>query len=159
MCTAPAQAQAGLSPEQIEARFRVLEDRIKQLEAELAEVKGEPAPEPEPAAPAVTQFAPEPEPAPLPMAEVIPTEGTESADFYSGEVRMPLSGYMDFHLNKPQGEPGTADFHRFVLLFGHSFNKRIQFWSELEIEHAFVSGEEVSGEIELEQAYLDFSWS
>ena len=90
------------------------------------------------------------------MAEVIPTAGTASADFYSREIRMPVSGYMDFHVNKPQDEPGTADFHRFVLLFGHSFSNRIQFWSELELEHAFVEGAEESGELELEQAYLDF---
>ena len=63
---------------------------------------------------------------------------------------------MDFHVNKPQDEPGTADFHRFVLLFGHSFSNRIQFWSELELEHAFGEGAKESGELELEQAYLDF---
>ncbi len=90
------------------------------------------------------------------MAEVIPTTGTRSADFYARETRMPFSGYMDYHFNKPEGEPGVADFHRFVLLFGHSFNHRIQFWSELELEHAFVEGGEEGGELELEQAYLDF---
>jgi hypothetical protein len=92
----------------------------------------------------------------LPMAEVLPSPGTESADFFSREVRMPVSGYMDYHFNKPNGEPGVGDFHRFVLLFGHSFNRRIQFWSELELEHAFVEGGEGTGELELEQAYLDF---
>jgi hypothetical protein len=63
---------------------------------------------------------------------------------------------MDFHLNKPRGEPAQLDFHRFVLLFGHSFSDRIKFWSELEIEHALVEGREEKGELELEQAYLDF---
>ena len=68
----------------------------------------------------------------------------------------PLSGYMDFHFNKERSEPGQLDFHRFVLLFGHSFSERIKFWSELEVEHAFVEGGEEKGEVELEQAYLDF---
>jgi hypothetical protein len=95
-------------------------------------------------------------PPPLPMAEVLPSEGTRSADFSSREIRMPVSGYMDYHFNKPSGEPGAADFHRFVLLFGHSFNERIQFWSELELEHALVEGGAENGELELEQAYLDF---
>lgn len=68
----------------------------------------------------------------------------------------PLSGYMDFHFNKPEGEDGVLDFHRFVLLFSHSFSSRIRFVGELELEHAFVEGLEEAGEVELEQAYVDF---
>lgn len=69
---------------------------------------------------------------------------------------MPVTGYMDAHFNKNSGEPGRADFHRFVLLFGHSFSDRIKFWSELELEHSLVEGGEELGEVALEQAYLDF---
>ena len=68
----------------------------------------------------------------------------------------PLSGYMDFHFNKADGEDGVLDFHRFVLLFSHSFSSRIRFVGELELEHALVEGLEESGELELEQAYVDF---
>jgi hypothetical protein len=68
----------------------------------------------------------------------------------------PLSGYMDFHFNKPDGEAGTLDFHRFVLLLTHSFTSRIRFVGELELEHALVEGLEEAGELELEQAYIDF---
>jgi DtxR family Mn-dependent transcriptional regulator len=71
-------------------------------------------------------------------------------------VTGPLSGYMDFHFNKPDGEDGTLDFHRFVLLMNHSFSSRLRFVGELELEHAFVAGLEESGELELEQAYIDF---
>jgi hypothetical protein len=67
-----------------------------------------------------------------------------------------VSGYMDFHFNKPDREDGTLDFHRFVLLFAHSFTPTIRFVSELELEHALVEGLEDRGELELEQAYLDF---
>ena len=74
----------------------------------------------------------------------------------TGETRLPVAGYMDFHLNKAAGESFRPDFHRFVLLFGHSFSERIKFWSELEVEHALVEGGEESGEVALEQAYLDF---
>src|SRR5688572_25049982 len=63
---------------------------------------------------------------------------------------------MDFHFNKPEGQNPTLDFHRFVLLFNHSFTQRIRFVGELELEHAFVEGLEEAGELELEQAYLDF---
>jgi hypothetical protein len=72
------------------------------------------------------------------------------------EQRLPVAGYMDFHFNKPRGEPGQLDFHRFVMQFGHTFSERIKFWSELEVEHALVEGREEKGELELEQAYLDF---
>lgn len=68
----------------------------------------------------------------------------------------PLSGYMDFHFNKPEGEDGVLDFHRFVLVFNHSFSSHIRFVGELELEHAFVEGLEEAGEVELEQAYVDF---
>jgi hypothetical protein len=68
----------------------------------------------------------------------------------------PLSGYMDFHFNKADGEDPILDFHRFVLLMNHSFSSRIRFVGELELEHAFVEGLEQAGELELEQAYVDF---
>ena len=67
----------------------------------------------------------------------------------------PISGYMDFHYNNRQNEDGVLDFHRFVLLFNHSFSERIRFVAELELEHAVVSNE-TEGELELEQAYVDF---
>lgn len=68
----------------------------------------------------------------------------------------PLSGYMDFHVNKVEGMDAVADFHRFVLLLNHAFSPRIRFVGELELEHAFVEGLEEAGELELEQAYVDF---
>ena len=67
-----------------------------------------------------------------------------------------ISGYMDFHVNNVEHRDATVDFHRFVLLFTHSFSDRIRFVSELELEHAFVEGLEEAGELELEQAYIDF---
>src|SRR5918992_2405615 len=70
----------------------------------------------------------------------------------------PISGYMEMHVNAPlsreDGDP-TIDFHRFVLLFSHSFSDRLRFVGELELEHAFVEGLEEAGELELEQAYID----
>jgi hypothetical protein len=70
----------------------------------------------------------------------------------------PISGYMEMHVNAPlsreDGDP-VVDFHRFVLLFSHSFSDRLRFVGELELEHAFVEGLEEAGEVELEQAYVD----
>ena len=67
----------------------------------------------------------------------------------------PISGYMDFHFNNIEDQDPVIDFHRFVLLFSHSFSDRVRFMAELELEHAVVS-RETEGELELEQAYVDF---
>jgi len=127
--------------EELEKRVQALEERLRQMEAAKT-----PAAEP-PRAAAAT-----PAPAPAPVAPPAPVETA------AAEIRSSLSGYMDFHYNKTRGElsPGVLDFHRFVLLFGHNFTDRIKFWSELELEHALVEGREEKGELELEQAYLDF---
>lgn len=74
--------------------------------------------------------------------------------------RTTVGGYGELHFNNFHGENATkkdeVDFHRFVLFFGHRFNDWISFKSEFELEHAFA-GESKPGEIELEQAYLDFN--
>ena len=72
------------------------------------------------------------------------------------ESRVPYSGYMEMHVNHDNLNPTVLDFHRFVLLYGHQFNDRIRFVGELELEHGLVEGGEISGGLELEQAYLDF---
>lgn len=94
-------------------------------------------------------------PAPVSPLQPVSIQG----DYQSqgeGETRLPVSGYMEAHVNKSEGEPALGDFHRFVLLFGHSFSDRIKFWSELEFEHALIEGGVEKGEVALEQAYLDF---
>ncbi len=89
------------------------------------------------------------------VVEKIPPAST--ARDPSAEIQnVPYAGYMETHLNHDGLNPTTFDFHRFVLLFGHGFGDRIRFWSELEFEHGFIEGREVSGELVLEQAYLDF---
>ena len=44
------------------------------------------------------------------------------------------------------------------MFFGHEFSKDIRFFSELELEHS-IAGEGKAGEIELEQAYVEFDLS
>lgn len=79
-----------------------------------------------------------------------------AASAQSGSGVPTLSGYMEVHLNKEEGLPTEADLHRFVLMVGHSFTDRLKLWSEVEVEHAFVEGAEESGEVAIEQAYIDF---
>ena len=71
-----------------------------------------------------------------------------------------LGGYGELHYNNLSGKGGASDkdeidFHRFVLFFGHEFNDDIRFFSELEVEHS-IAGDGKNGEVELEQAYIDF---
>src|SRR5204862_937063 len=110
------------------------------------------SPAPQPPAAAPTLAAPT---LSAPTLQAVSVTGDYQAS-PQAETRLPVAGYMDFHLNKDVGQPFRPDFHRFVLLFGHSFSDRIKFWSELEVEHALVEGGEESGEVALEQAYLDF---
>ena len=84
-----------------------------------------------------------------------PTD-TASSEPIVQASRVSYGGYMELHLNHDNVNPTTLDFHRFVLLYGHQFNDRIRFVGEVEVEHALVEGGEASGELELEQAYLDF---
>jgi hypothetical protein len=77
-----------------------------------------------------------------------------------GEESTSIFGYGEFNYNRfRDDERGSkADLRRFVLGFGHRFNDRLTFNSELEIEHAIASAED-SGELEIEQAYLDYRFS
>ena len=64
-----------------------------------------------------------------------------------------IGGYGELHY---RGGDGTdnVDFHRFVLYFGHDFNDRVHYFSEVELEHA-LAGEGQPGEVELEQAWIE----
>jgi hypothetical protein len=143
---------------ELEQRVSELERTVQllqsKLDALLTQTPKPPAPAavPDPApiqAPVQTAFVPQ---APLQPVSI-------TGDFQKAgdtETRLPIAGYMDFHVNRDSGDSFRPDFHRFVLLFGHSFSDRIKFWSELELEHSILEGGEESGELALEQAYLDF---
>jgi hypothetical protein len=70
--------------------------------------------------------------------------------------RTSIGGYAELHYNG--GERDEIDFHRFVLYFSHQFNERLRFHSEVELEHS-IAGEGENGEIELEQAYLEYDFT
>ncbi len=67
--------------------------------------------------------------------------------------RTSLGGYGEMHYNG--GDADEIDFHRFVLFVDHEFNERIRLKSEVELEHS-ISGEGKNGEVELEQAFIEF---
>lgn len=68
--------------------------------------------------------------------------------------RTHLGGYGELHYNNLDSKR-EIDFHRFVLYVGHDFSESVRFVSELELEHS-IAGEGKAGEIELEQAYVQF---
>jgi len=77
-----------------------------------------------------------------------------------------IGGYGELHYNNLDNDAGMKkkefDFHRFVLEFGHDFNDHIRFFSEVELEHAFIEDSadgESHGEVELEQAYVEIDLS
>jgi len=94
------------------------------------------------------------------------TQAIEKADSSYGKVaewfdKTTIGGYGELHYNSldNQKDGGSdkdeLDLHRFVLFFGHEFNEDLRFFSELEVEHA-LSGDGKSGEVELEQAYIEY---
>ena len=70
-----------------------------------------------------------------------------------------IGAYGELHYNQISSDAGDSeeiDFHRFVLFFGHEFTDRVRFFSEFELEHS-LAGDGAPGEVELEQAYVDFA--
>lgn len=94
------------------------------------------------------------------VADVIESQPEQH---YATTPATTIGGYGELHYNSlnaddPARDVDQIDFHRFVLLFGHQFNDTTRFYSEVELEHSLVadSGGETPGEVELEQAYIEF---
>lgn len=77
------------------------------------------------------------------------------------ESKTTIGGYGELHYNEPDGSRrGMLDFHRFIIYLTHTFNDKISFRSELELEHTKIeAGDPDGGEVALEQAYLDYAIS
>jgi phosphate-selective porin len=75
--------------------------------------------------------------------------------------KISFGGYGEIHANFAEGDDAEGDsndqidIHRIVAYIGYDFADWLKFTSEIEIEHAMVSSGD-SGELEIEQAYLDF---
>ncbi len=83
----------------------------------------------------------------------------EAATASSTQSATTIGGYGELHYNNIDDEQ-TIDFHRFVLFASHQFTDKLRFNSELEVEHVIASNnEEHPGEVELEQAYIEYDVS
>jgi hypothetical protein len=60
-----------------------------------------------------------------------------------------VGGYGEMTYNQPEGNNGELDVQRLVLLFGYKFNDKVQFVTEVELEHV--------EEVFVEQAFLQYS--
>ncbi|MFN8310619.1 MAG: hypothetical protein U0T73_11720 [Chitinophagales bacterium] len=67
-------------------------------------------------------------------------------------------GEAKYEYNFSKGE-GLATLQRLVLFVGHRFNKRISFFSEIELENAVIESSRFTGEFSVEQAFLRFGLS
>jgi hypothetical protein len=82
-------------------------------------------------------------------------KSSKSADAAGGNTSVGGYGEVTYSHFTKDGQIDKADLDRFVLFFGHRFNERLSFNSELEIEHAISSATD-AGEVELEQAYVNY---
>jgi hypothetical protein len=114
----------------IDQKIDALQQQIEELKSEVARLRS---------------AKPPPEAAPAPAAASAATSSTS------------IFGYGEFNYNRFRDSERTsrADLRRFVLGFGHRFNERLSFNSEVELEHGVASAED-RGEVEVEQAYLNY---
>lgn len=72
-----------------------------------------------------------------------------------------IGGYGELHYNYAKPEDGESeeklDFHRFVMFYSHTWSEKWSFKAEVELEHNLVGDGE--GEVELEQAYVDYHYA
>src|SRR2546427_1975128 len=76
----------------------------------------------------------------------------------AAQERTTVGGYGEVHYTNSTGPkpPAVVNLARFVVYLAHSFDERLAFRSELEVEDAKIEGGQAGGEASLEQAYLDY---
>ena len=80
----------------------------------------------------------------------------DTSSFFS---RTSIGGYGNAFYQRDFNEKfSKVNLERFVLFAGHKFNRKISFFSELEVEDAKIEGDEPGGELALEQCYLKFNF-
>ena len=92
--------------------------------------------------------------------EAVVVQAEKMATFSGVADKVSIGGYGELHYNNLDDQNGTkdkdaVDFHRFVLFFGYEFSDDLRFFSELELEHS-LAGDGKPGEVELEQAYIQY---
>lgn len=60
-----------------------------------------------------------------------------------------IGAYSEVKYHQPEAANGELDVHRLVMLLGYRFSDKVQFFSEVEFEHAH--------ELEVEQAFVNYN--
>jgi Outer membrane protein beta-barrel domain/Phosphate-selective porin O and P len=130
----------------VEQKLEILQKELDELRAEVARLKTQ-------------QAAPQAASASESAAASAPPSATPGTMGGLAAGSNTFGGYGELHYNnfRDGDKKDEIDFHRFVLFYGHKFNDRLRFYSELEVEHALVEGGE--GALELEQAFLDYRFN
>lgn len=113
-------------------------------------------------APETAAAAPSAEPKPAPTSD----DETQQALYGLKDARLAradstsIGGYGELHysldrLTGPGESEATIDLHRLVIFVAHRFSESVRFYTEVEVEHA-ITGEGASGEVDVEQAYVDW---
>lgn len=135
-------ATPGMAQTSMEQKLQILQQEIDELRAQIQQVRTQ-----------KQQQAP---------ASAVPAAAGDASDLTSGLASgaTTLWGYGEMNYNRfrDADRSSKADLRRFVFGFGHRFNDRLTFNSEVEIEHA-VSSATDKGEAEIEQAYLNYKFS
>ncbi|MEW6611673.1 MAG: hypothetical protein ACOY5C_00555 [Pseudomonadota bacterium] len=136
----------------VEQKIEILQQEIEALKAQLNTS----------AQPAAGAPAAQPQAAPAAAGPSLPGH-SETVHWQERlqQSRTVIGGYGEINYNnyRDSSKNDVLDLKRFILFFGHNFNDWISLRSELEVEHAFVEGGEDSGEVAMEQAYLNFHFS
>ncbi len=78
-----------------------------------------------------------------------------SSKILESDKRLSIGGYGQVDYNQPFGNEslnnGKLDVHRMVLLFGYRFTNKLQFVTEIEVEHV--------KEVFVEQAFINYSFN
>lgn len=72
-----------------------------------------------------------------------------------------IGGYGELHWNQNfnsenEQTKNTLDFHRFIIYYGYNWSEKWSFKSEVELEHNTVIVGDAEGELELEQAFVNY---
>ena len=91
------------------------------------------------------------------FSQIVTKEDSLSAGLVSSNSPTVISGYGNVkYSNNITNKTATTNVERFILFVGHKFNKKIAFFSELEIEDVKLEGGSPGGEFALEQAFIKF---
>lgn len=87
-----------------------------------------------------------------------PTRGLQAERFRQARSTS-IGGYGELHYNLVDADGADAssqlDLHRLIVFVAHRFADHIRFYSEIEVEHAFV-GDGLPGEVGIEQAFIEW---